>query len=162
MKNKLLLIISIFVGISALAETIAIKNPGYFDNPIRDGYAVFPDTLYFDKYAEEITFPDMGTFVKFGDYDFPNLRKVTLNSVDYIPGGTFGGMKNLYIISANLLNQSEPEGKSNHMQGYIGALVPQGSNYKNAHYITTDSDWFWQRPIKFVEHSKPKSEMIIR
>lgn len=101
MKNKLLLIISIFVGISASAETIAIKNPGYFDNPIRDGYAVFPDTLYFDKYAEEITFPDMGTFVKLGDYDFPNLRKVTLNSVDYIPGGTFGGMQNLEEIVVN-------------------------------------------------------------
>lgn len=43
----------------------------------------------------------MGTFVKLGDYDFPNLRKVTLNSVDYIPGGTFGGMQNLEEIVVN-------------------------------------------------------------
>lgn len=43
----------------------------------------------------------MGTFVKLGEYDFPNLRKVTLNSVDYIPGGTFGGMQNLEEIRSS-------------------------------------------------------------
>lgn len=101
MKKILLLVTSFFVGISAIAETIAIKNPDYFDNPIRDGYAVFPDTLYFDKYAEELTFPDMGTFVRLGEYDFPNLRKVTINNVDYIPGGTFGGMQNLEEVIVN-------------------------------------------------------------
>lgn len=101
MKKIFPLIISIIAGISAVAETIAIKNPGYFNNPIRDGYTLFPDTLYFDRYAEEITFPDMGTFVELGDYDFPNLRKVTINNVDYMPGGTFGGMKNLEEIVVN-------------------------------------------------------------
>lgn len=84
-----------------LAETVVINNPGYFDNPIRDGYAVFPDTLRFDRDAEEITFPDMGTFVKLGDYDFPNLRKVIINNVDYMPGGSFSEIQNLEEIIVN-------------------------------------------------------------
>lgn len=86
---------------SVLGETVVIKNPKFFDNPIRDGYPLFPDTLYFDKYADEITFPDMGSFVQLGNYDFPNLRKVTINNVDYIPGGTFENFKNLEEIVIN-------------------------------------------------------------
>lgn len=101
MKNIIIFLASAILGISVLAETIEIKNPGYFEGQIRDGVPVFPDSLYFDRDAEEISFPDMGTFVKLGDYDFPNLRKVTLNNVDYIPGGTFGGMKNLEEIVVN-------------------------------------------------------------
>lgn len=66
--------------------------------------------------------------------------------------------KNLYIISANLLNQAEPEGKSDNIQGRVAALVPEGSNYTNAHYITTDYDWFWQPPAEFLKRSESKSE----
>lgn len=101
MKKVFLLIISTIVGISVFSETITIKNPGYFDNPIRDGYPIFPDTLYFDRDAEEITFPDMGTFVRLGDYNFPNLRKVIINNVDYMPGRSFGEMNNLEEIVIN-------------------------------------------------------------
>lgn len=101
MKNIFIFLASAILGISVLAETVEIKNPGYIEGQIRDGIPVFPDSLCFDRDAEEITFPDMGTFVKLGDYDFPNLRKVTLNNVDYIPGGTFGGMKNLEEIVVN-------------------------------------------------------------
>lgn len=68
--------------------------------------------------------------------------------------------KNLYIISKNLLNQAEPEGKSNNIQGRVAALVPEGSNYTNAHYISTDYDWFWQPPAEFLKRSESKSETI--
>lgn len=54
--------------------------------------------------------------------------------------------KNLYIMSVNSLNQSEPEGAAEHPQGKFVALVPLESNYTNAHVITTDEDWFWQSP----------------
>ena len=54
--------------------------------------------------------------------------------------------KNVYIMSSNTLNQAEPEGETTHNQGKIVALVPLGSNYTNAHCITTDADWFWQAP----------------
>ena len=81
MKNIFIFLASAILGISVLAETVEIKNPGYIEGQIRDGIPVFPDSLCFDRDAEEITFPDMGTFVELGDYDFPNLRKVTLNNV---------------------------------------------------------------------------------
>lgn len=54
--------------------------------------------------------------------------------------------KNLYIMSANTLNQAEPEGKTSHPTGKVAAIVPQNSNYKNAHIITTDDEWFWAAP----------------
>lgn len=54
--------------------------------------------------------------------------------------------KNLYIMSANTLNQAEPEGETSHHTGKFAALVPIGSNYTNAHTISTDDDWFWQPP----------------
>ncbi len=91
------------------------------------------------------------------DANWNNLYKETKESYleDYMA-------KNLYILSANLLNQSEPEGKSDHLQGYTAALVPQGSNYKNSYYIFTDEDWFWQSPSKWYEQSLPKSELKVR
>lgn len=54
--------------------------------------------------------------------------------------------KNLYIMSANTLNQAEPEGETSHSVGKIAALVPMDSNYVNAHIITTDDEWFWRAP----------------
>ncbi|MDE6755132.1 MAG: transglutaminase-like domain-containing protein, partial [Muribaculaceae bacterium] len=54
--------------------------------------------------------------------------------------------KNLYIMSANTLNQAEPEGETTHPIGKVVAIVPEGSNYTNADVITTDDEWFWQAP----------------
>ena len=54
--------------------------------------------------------------------------------------------KNLYIMSANTLNQAEPEGETTHNKGKVVAIVPVGSNYTNAHIVTTDDEWFWQAP----------------
>lgn len=55
--------------------------------------------------------------------------------------------KNLYIFSANMLNQADPEGSfGNRRRGTSAALVPQGSDYSNAGIITTDEEWFWQVP----------------
>lgn len=57
--------------------------------------------------------------------------------------------KNLYIMSANMLNQAEPEGPANNRRrGAYAALVPQGSDFTSAGIITTDEDWFWQAPQK--------------
>lgn len=77
------------------AETIVISDPGYFESPIRDEMPIFRDSLCFDSEAEELTFPDMGTFVCLGNYNFPNLRKVTLGSMDYMPAASFKGMPKL-------------------------------------------------------------------
>lgn len=101
MRKGMLLSAAALAAITASAESVVIKNPGTFENPVRDGYAVFPDTLYFDRDAEEITFPDMGAFVNLGDYDFPNLRKVVINNVDYMPGSSFWAMRNLEEIVVN-------------------------------------------------------------
>ena len=54
--------------------------------------------------------------------------------------------KNLYIMSANTFNQAEPEGETTHNKGKVVAIVPVGSNYTNAHIVTTDDEWFWQAP----------------
>lgn len=56
--------------------------------------------------------------------------------------------KNLYIMSANTLNQAEPEGETSHSTGRDAAIVPIDNNYTNAHIITTDYEWFWQAPCK--------------
>lgn len=54
--------------------------------------------------------------------------------------------KNLYIMSANTINQSEPEGmNSGHEKGGQIYLVPEG--FKGSFFRTTnDSDYFWQKP----------------
>ena len=101
MMRKGMLLSAALAAITASAESVVINNPGTFEGPVRDGYAVFPDTLYFDREAEEITFPDMGAFVNLGDYDFPNLRKVVINNVDYMPGASFWAMRNLEEIVVN-------------------------------------------------------------
>ena len=54
--------------------------------------------------------------------------------------------KNLYIMSATSLQQSEPEGKADHPQGYHIALTPLKSDYTNAKKIITDEQLFWQPP----------------
>lgn len=51
-------------------------------------------------------------------------------------------------MSVNALNQVAPEGPSSHCQGKFVALVPAGSDYTNAHVMTTDEEWFWQPPVK--------------
>lgn len=56
--------------------------------------------------------------------------------------------KNLYIISANTVNQAEPEGPSGHRQGVIVALVPKGVDFNQSKVNTTDEDWFWKAPSK--------------
>lgn len=54
--------------------------------------------------------------------------------------------KNMYIMSANILNQADPEGETTHPVGRVAAIDPVGSDYNNAHIITTDYEWFWQAP----------------
>lgn len=54
--------------------------------------------------------------------------------------------KNLYVISANTLNQSEPEGQANHPQGDSVALAPKDFMFNQATVVTTDDEYFWQAP----------------
>lgn len=54
--------------------------------------------------------------------------------------------KNLYIISANLLQQSEPEGITSHPTGQVCALVPENFYFNNAHYVISDDSIFWAKP----------------
>ena len=75
--------------------------------------------------------------------------------------GTMSGLRRRRIISTsiwrricilcrpiNTLNQAESEGETAHPTGKIAALVPAGSDYDNAHIISTDEAWFWQSPEK--------------
>lgn len=56
--------------------------------------------------------------------------------------------KNLYFISANSINQPEPESGVSypHKQGKEICLSPVGARTPKWSVITTDEDWFWQRP----------------
>lgn len=94
-------LIALCLSMALFAETISIKNPGFFEDPLRDGQPLFPDSLTFDSEAEELTFPDLGTFIRLGDYNFPNLKKVIVNNVDYMPGGAFFALPNLEEIEIN-------------------------------------------------------------
>ena len=54
--------------------------------------------------------------------------------------------KNLYVISANTVNQAEPEGKSSHPQGRSVSLVPEKFEY-GGDILTSDDEYFWQPPV---------------
>lgn len=90
MKRLLFTVILIFsLCIGAKSENIVITDPGYFSAPVRDGHVMFPDSLVFDRDAEEITIPAIGTIGPLGNYGFTNLKKVTFGDIDYLPGGLF-------------------------------------------------------------------------
>lgn len=104
MKKIFIYIISLLFSthICSNAEDIVIKSPNYFSEPIRDGHALFPDSLVLSTEAEEIEIPNIGMFGRLGEYGkFPNLRKVTFGDVDYIPGGVLSGMPNLEEVVFN-------------------------------------------------------------
>lgn len=54
--------------------------------------------------------------------------------------------KNLYVISANTMNQAEPEGNSSHPQGRSVSLIPEKFDFGNS-FTTSDDDYFWQPPV---------------
>ena len=54
--------------------------------------------------------------------------------------------KNLYIMMSNTIQQSEPEGKSDHKQGIQCALVPVDTKCGYASVLTSDSILFWSAP----------------
>lgn len=56
--------------------------------------------------------------------------------------------KNLYIISTNLIQQSEPEGRAMHRKGKFCALVPTGFDFPNSHYTISDDSIFWLPPVR--------------
>lgn len=45
--------------------------------------------------------PDLGMIGGFENYDFSNLRKVTFNDIDYVPGGLFYNNNTLEEIVFN-------------------------------------------------------------
>lgn len=88
-------------GILCSAENVVIKSPDYFKSPIRDGHALFPDSLVFPRDAESIQIPDIGMIGCFGDYGFTNLKKVSFGDIDYMPGGLFYNNKTIEEIEFN-------------------------------------------------------------
>lgn len=100
-KIILILIISLVCFASMQAENVVIKAPTYFTGPIRDGHRNFPDSLVFDKDAEQIHIPNIGMIGQFENYGFTNLKKVTFGDIDYVPGGLFYEDKNIEEIEFN-------------------------------------------------------------
>lgn len=96
MNNKLVAsVIALSMGLASMgaaAETVKIERPKWLPGGSYDGKVMFPDSLTFDSEAEELTFPDLGVFVRLGEYDFPNLRKVTVGGADYMPSNSFHEM----------------------------------------------------------------------
>lgn len=90
------------LGATGYPENIVIKSPGYFTEPIRDGYSLFPDSIVVSSDAEEIVIPDVGMFGRLRDYGkFQNLRKITFGNVDYLPGGLLQNFPNLEEVVFN-------------------------------------------------------------
>ncbi len=54
--------------------------------------------------------------------------------------------KNLYLLSASELQQSEPEGPSNHLQGRHVILTPVGFDFPDGPIKIDDDELFWQPP----------------
>ena len=95
-KFPLMLLIAIILSpVTATAENVVIKDPGYFTDPIRDTQPLFPDSLVFPCDSEEIHIPDVGNIGQLSAYAFPKLKKVTFGNIDYLPGGAFNGMPEL-------------------------------------------------------------------
>ncbi|MDO4318997.1 MAG: transglutaminase domain-containing protein [Bacteroidales bacterium] len=57
--------------------------------------------------------------------------------------------KNLYVITANSINQSEPEGKGDCRHGQFVTLAPVGFDYESTGgVLTTDERRFWAAPVR--------------
>lgn len=97
MKPLYLIFTLLFMSASLVSHTenVVIKSPDYFTEPIRDGHPLFPDSLVYPVDAEEIIIPDVGILGPLREYRLPNLRKVTLGNVDYLPGGFLYGLPKL-------------------------------------------------------------------
>lgn len=101
MIRKYFILLLLSVGIFANGETVVIKSPGYFTEPLRDGHEAFPDSLVYPSDAEEIRIPDIGMIGRFEKYGFKNLKKVSFGDIDYIPGGLFWNDSTIEEIKFN-------------------------------------------------------------
>lgn len=102
LKRYIIIAVLLFLNIAALnAQNTVIKSPGYFTEPIRDGHVLFPDSLVYPTYAEEIVLPDLGMIGRIGDYNFPRLKKITFGNIDYLPGGLLFDMPELEEVVFN-------------------------------------------------------------
>lgn len=54
--------------------------------------------------------------------------------------------KNLYFISANMVNKFAPEGPGSNSQNKYAVLTPVGGGHPEYYINTTDDSWFWQAP----------------
>ena len=81
---------------AGVAKDVVVKAPDFFTEPIRDGHALFPDSLVLCDEAEELRIPDVGMLGCLRYYGcFPKLRKLTFGDVDYLPGGFVRWFPNL-------------------------------------------------------------------
>ena len=95
-KYIILCLATLLFGVSGFPKDIVVKSPGYFKEPVRDEYPLFPDSLVFSSDAEEIVIPDVSQFGRLRDYgEFPKLRKITFGDADYLPGYVLNDLPNL-------------------------------------------------------------------
>ena len=96
MKSRIITLFLVFASILGMyGEDVVVRFDRWFKSPIRDSQTNLPDSLTFSSDAEEIVFPDLNSFTRLGDYNFPKLRKVVFGNVDYLPGGSFWKMPEL-------------------------------------------------------------------
>ena len=100
-KISTTLLLCIIGIILCIADDVIIKSPGYFENAIRDGHEVFPDSLVYPRDAESIHIPDIGMIGRFDTYGFTNLKKVSFGDIDYIPGALFDNNQSIEEIEFN-------------------------------------------------------------
>ena len=102
MKIRLISSLLMIAGaLSLQAQDVVVRFDNWFKSPIRDSRSGFPDSLVLSSDIDEIVFPDLNSFTRLGEYNFPKLRKVTFENVDYLPGGSFMNMPELEEIVFN-------------------------------------------------------------
>lgn len=102
MKKLIAFIIFDILGVVlSFSDSVVIKSPAYFKDPIRDTFELFPDSLVFPRGAESIQIPDVGMIGRFEDYGFTNLKKVSFGNIDYLPGGLFRDNSTIEEIEFN-------------------------------------------------------------
>lgn len=92
MKHTALYLAVAIVCWSTIDAQVIKLEPKY----IKDAVINNPATeIEYDTLCTELTIPDVSEFVSLENYRFPNLKKITFNNLDYLPGGVFHGMPHL-------------------------------------------------------------------
>lgn len=86
------------VTITTNAELIQLMPPEFITNPLRNGVPLIPDSLTVNNEAEIIEFPDLSCMVNLGNFNLPNVKKILLKNIDFIPSEAFCNLPSLEEI----------------------------------------------------------------